>query len=91
MDDFVDSDDSDDVMDDEDERKKEGEKRGRKERREREKGQNSAPKIKNRAGEKRKASVHQDDLEMDSDEDDGGVPKAIRGSLGKMNRSMTPA
>lgn len=27
---------------------------------------------------------------MDSDDSDGGIPKAIRGSLGKMNRSMTP-
>lgn len=40
---------------------------------------------------KRKASKHQDDIDMVSDDDDGGIPKEIRGSMGKKNRSMTPS
>ena len=40
---------------------------------------------------KRKPSKHQDEIEMDSEDDDGGIQKEVRGSMGKMNRSMTPS
>jgi hypothetical protein len=40
---------------------------------------------------KRKPSKHQDDIEMDSEDDDQGIRKEIRGSKGKLNRSMTPS
>lgn len=82
-------DDSDDMMSDDETRKAEMETRGRRDRREMERNK-SAPKIK--LG-KRGASTrqHQDDVEMNSDDDDGGVRKEIRGSKGKLNRSMTPS
>jgi hypothetical protein len=94
------------LMSDEELKKEEGEERGRKGLRKKEnERKRSESKIKNRAGEnsdmmrkqgnklgdKRKASTHQDDIEMGSDEEDHGISKHIRGSLGKMNRSMTPA
>lgn len=83
------SDDSDDsLMSDDDLKKEEGEKRGRKEQRKERNASVSA--IKNRVGTKRNAPSALVQEEMGSDEDDGGIPKAIRGSLGKLNRSLTP-
>ena len=58
LEDFVDSDDdSDDLMSDEELKKDEGEKRGRKEKRDKKRSE-SAHKIKNTCGQKRKASIH---------------------------------
>lgn len=86
-------DDSDDMMSDDETRKAEMENRGRRDRRE-QKRSDSAPKIdknNNKLGKRTSSNrKHQDDLEMNSDDDDGGVRKEIRGSMGKMNRSMTP-
>merc|ERR1711998_725126 len=83
------SDDSDDsLMSDEELKKEEGEKRGRKDSR-KERHASVSP-IKNKVGQKRRAENQIDQVEMDSDDDDEGIPKAIRGSLGKMKRSMTP-
>ena len=81
-------DDSDDLMSDEELKKEEMDKRGRRDRRKDER-EASAPKKKVLG--KRQASKHQDDIEMNSDDDDGGIRKEIRGSKGKLNRSMTPS
>ena len=68
-------------------KQEEGEARGRdKKRREA-----SAPKKKSTMLGKRKASTHQDDMDMNSDDDDQGIRKEVRGSMGKKNRSMTPS
>ena len=85
------SDDSDDdsVMSDEELKKDEMEARGRRGKREAER-KASAPKIQKVLG-KRQASRHQDDIEMNSDDDDGGIRKEVRGSMGKLNRSLTPS
>jgi hypothetical protein len=84
-----DSEDSDDMVDDEKLNKEEMETRGRRDIR-KQKREDSAPKIQKMLG-KRKPSRHQDDMEMNSDDDDQGIRKEIRGSKGKMNRSMTPS
>jgi len=83
------------LLSDEEMKKEEGEKRGRREVRNERHRSVSAIKnvagVKNLVGQKRPASnVLEPGVEMDSDDEGDGIKKDIRGSMGKLKRSMTP-
>lgn len=85
--------DDEDMVDDEDLRKDEQEKRGRKERRDSEfrSKSKSATKV---LGKRKKDNT--EDVNMDSDDDSvesdhADISRNVKGSLGKLNRSMTPS
>jgi hypothetical protein len=80
-----DSDDS-DIEDDKDLKMKEGEERGRKTRAEERGNSKSKTPAKKMLGKRPK----NDDIEMVSD-DENGIDRNVRGSLGKNARSMTPS